>query len=118
MNPAQVNYRGEFPYNGAPVGLYRATSTDVGSFPANAWGLYDMHGNVYEWCADWYDTYSGNLTSMTVDPTGGAGPGARVIRGGSWDNEAGFVRSAFRLFGGPTFSNLHIGFRLARPVTP
>lgn len=116
INPAQVNYHGSFPYNGAPGGLYRATTTDAGIFPANAWGLYDMHGNVWEWCADWYEAYSGNLTSVTVDPTGAAGPGVRVFRGGSWFFGARLVRSADR-DGGPSNGNF-LGFRLARPVTP
>ncbi|MDA1194730.1 MAG: formylglycine-generating enzyme family protein [Planctomycetota bacterium] len=118
INPAQVNYNGNGPYNGAPAGLWRATTTDVGSFPANAWGLHDMHGNVWEWCADWYGAYSGDLVSVTTDPTGAAGPGGRVLRGGSWLLDAGFGRSAIRNFAGPTISDPLIGFRLARPVTP
>ena len=118
INPAQVNYRGDFPYNGAPVGLNRATTTDVGIFPANAWGLHDMHGNVYEWCADWYGTLSGNLTSATVDPTGDPGSGIRVIRGGSWPSDARYARSAARNGITPTDRYNLIGFRPARPVTP
>ena len=119
INPAQVNYSGTSPYNGAPVGLDRATTTEVGIFPANAWGVYDMHGNVWEWCADWYAAYSGDLASVTDDPTGpGSSIGDRVVRGGSWLLNASSARSANRNVLNPTMGVNSVGFRLARPVTP
>ena len=118
INPAQVNYYGAGPYDGAPAGLNRGATTDVGIFPANAWGLYDVHGNVWEWCADWYDAYSGDLTSVTTDPTGPASGTYRVIRGGSWYLNAQNARSAARNSIPPGFRYGYVGFRLARPVTP
>jgi formylglycine-generating enzyme required for sulfatase activity len=109
----QANYNGDKPYNNNAKGIYREKTTEVGSFTPNAWGLYDMHGNVWEWCWDWYGEYS--KTAQT-DPSG-ASPGAyRVIRGGSYNFDAQFLRSAFRLITPPTeyYHDDH-GFRLVRP---
>ncbi|MFO0011431.1 MAG: formylglycine-generating enzyme family protein [Planctomycetota bacterium] len=76
----------------------------------NAWGLYDMHGNVWEWCSDWYDEYPKGTVS---DPTGPKEGSSRVNRGGSWFYEAANCRSAFRLRGNPSFRSDYNGFRLA-----
>jgi formylglycine-generating enzyme required for sulfatase activity len=84
----------------------------AGSYQANAWGLYDMHGNVWEWCADWYGTYPGTVT----DPLGSASGSNRVIRGGSWIYSAGYCRSARRNSSIPTNRYPYIGFRLALPA--
>jgi len=84
---------------------------EVGSYPANAWGLKDMHGNVWEWCLDWYGNYpSGAVT----DPTGAERGWLRVIRGGSWYFIARDCRSAFRNSGDPADRFFHdIGLRLS-----
>jgi formylglycine-generating enzyme required for sulfatase activity len=74
----------------------------VGSYKANAWGFYDMHGNVYEWGADWYGAYP---TGAVRDPVGPADGSIRVGRGGSWDLSADFARSANRLRGEPAISD-------------
>jgi formylglycine-generating enzyme required for sulfatase activity len=77
---------------------------------ANAWGLYDMIGNVWEWCGDWYGDY---LTGSDTDPTGPGSGSNRVGRGGSWFNDARLARSAHRSRGGPGIRNDNLGFRPA-----
>jgi len=77
----------------------------------NAWGLYDMHGNVWEWCQDWYGSYP---SISVLDPQGPDSGSRRVIRGGSWDFYARYCRSADRDFNWPDDSSSFIGFRLAR----
>ena len=87
-----------------------AKTEEVGSYPANAWGLKDMHGNVWEWCADWYGDYpSGAVT----DPTGAERGLLRVFRGGSWYVNAQYCRSAFRRNFIPASRFYNIGLRLS-----
>ena len=84
----------------------------MGSYQANELGLYDMTGNVWEWCWDWYDSYG----SLPVDnPTGLVSGGNRVLRGGSWNNRASFARVANRTNNDPGNRNNNVGFRLVRP---
>jgi formylglycine-generating enzyme required for sulfatase activity len=82
----------------------------VGSYPSNAWGLNDMHGNVWEWCSDWYDAYP---SSAQTNPTGPSSGSLRVYRGGSLSTSAQYCRSAFRNYNVPSISYYFIGFRLA-----
>jgi formylglycine-generating enzyme required for sulfatase activity len=82
----------------------------VGSKRPNAWGLYDMHGNVWEWCQDWYGDYP---SGSTADPTGAASGSRRVDRGGSWSRAAGDCRSAYRGRSSPSFRLYDFGFRVA-----
>jgi formylglycine-generating enzyme required for sulfatase activity len=92
----------------------RKKTTDVGSFPPNAFGLYDMHGNVWEWCADpWHKNYEGAPADGSVWKEGGK-EGPFVLRGGSWGNGAGRARSANRSGGSRADRDRNHGFRLAR----
>ena len=82
----------------------------VGEKKANAWGLYDMHGNVWEWCSDWYADYPKGAVSDPVGPREGS---FRVIRGGCWGIGAASCRSAFRRRGNPSDRDYYFGFRVA-----
>jgi formylglycine-generating enzyme required for sulfatase activity len=94
---ALANYNGNYTYASAPKGICREQTIDVGSFPPNAFGLSDMHGNVWEWCADpWHSHYQGAPSDGRVWEEGGKAS-HRLLRGGSWDNLPMFCRSAYRL---------------------
>lgn len=99
-------------YGKGPTGYYRQQTTEVGVFPANAFGLYDMHGNVWEWCLDhWHETYEGGPR----DGSAWLSPGAdkRILRGGSWFYFPDLCRSAFRNRRSPDTRFNRIGFRVA-----
>jgi len=117
LSSNQANFKGK-PYNGAEHGPSLNRAARVGSYPANPWGLHDMHGNTYEWCRDWYharlpggtdpDLYS-EEASATKSEFGGV---SRVRRGGCWADEGWPCRSAFRLRFEPERRYDHIGFRV------
>jgi formylglycine-generating enzyme len=106
----QVNYNGNYPYVGGKKGAFRERTVPVGSLPPNAWGLYEMHGNLWEWCADWYRDYS---SDAQINPTGPDTGANRVLRGGSWINGGRNVRSAHRRRIVPGKRDHGFGFRLA-----
>jgi sulfatase modifying factor 1 len=118
LNSTMANFNGGYPYGGGRRGVYRETTVAVGSFRPNAWGLYDMHGNVWEWCEDWYGMYP---SRSVTDPFGPASSSEvyRIRRGGGWYDSASECRSAYRFMDppGPYGShNLDIGLRLARTI--
>ncbi len=116
ITPQQANYNGTTSYGGGPTGQYHKRTMPVGSYPANAFGLYDMHGNVREWCADaWHDTYDGAPSDGSVWEGDAS---RRVLRGGSWFYIPLFLRSAYRLWNQPASRGGGIGFRVARTLLP
>ena len=98
------------------AGWYRGNSLErlhpVGLKEPNAFGFYDMTGNVFEWCNDWFGIYAG--PDSVKDPTGPKIGSNRVLRGGSWYNNSYSCRSAFRLFGNPDNRRPYVGFRIVR----
>jgi formylglycine-generating enzyme required for sulfatase activity len=116
-----ANYNGEV-YENGEKGDFRRQITDVASFPANAWGLHDMHGNVWEWCADhWHDNYEDAPSDGRVWVGGEAEQNVgknkvnrhwRLLRGGSWNNRPADCRSAYRDFHLPVPRDFAIGFRV------
>lgn len=114
ITPEQVNYDGNYPYADAEKGTYRRETVPVKELPCNDWGLYQMHGNVLEWCQDWHGDYD---TNVVEDPTGPATGDDRVLRGGGWANLGWVVRSASRYRNSPGFRRDYYGLRLARGQT-
>lgn len=114
ITPDIVNYDGRFPYAGAAKGINRDKTTAVGSLGvANGFGLYDMHGNVNEWCQDvWHDSYEGAPTDGSAWESGGEQVG-RVLRGGTWNSYGAWLsRSAARIVVTPGLRHGSLGFRV------
>lgn len=110
-----ANYNGNYTYHKAGVGRYRRKTTEVRHFPPNPWGLYGMHGNVWEWCYDWYGAYQTRTGWQALpDPRGPRTGPYRVLRGGSWCSAAADCRSACRDPAFPDFGVGDFGFRLVR----
>lgn len=113
ITPDLVNYNGNYPYALAPKGTYRNKTTAVGSFLPNTFGLYDLHGNVLEWCQDvWHENYHGAPTDGSAWESGGNSK-YRVLRGGSCYFNAKNCRAALRKGISPGIRSLNFGFRVA-----
>ena len=108
LTTSQANYNGDYPYNNNPKGENREKILEIGKFPANAFGLFDMHGNVWEWCSDWYGDYSKVAQTNPKGPVTGE---YHVYRGGSFNAEAQRCRSANRGYS-PDYNYNNVGFRL------
>jgi formylglycine-generating enzyme required for sulfatase activity len=128
ITPELANYDGTVTYGDGPKGVRRNQTTPVGMFPANPWGLQDMHGNVWEWCLDqWHGSHEGAPSdgSAWVNTTGESPMAnrkegrdtsveeqSRLLRGGSWFGSPGYCRSACRGLGRPGFADFYVGFRV------
>ena len=120
ISPELANYDGNYAYADGPKGIYRKQTTPVGLFPANAWGLQDMHGNVWEWCLDeWHESYKGAPSDgrAWVDAAEGEkskeSVKTRLLRGGSWGDDPRYCRSACRSHGRPGDAGADVvGFRV------
>jgi len=119
ISPELANYDGNYAYADGPKGIYCEQTTPVGMFPANAWGLHDMHGNVWEWCLDeWHEGYEGAPTDgrAWVDGTEGdkskETKKTRLLRGGSWGSLPRYCRSAYRGRTRPGSADGYVGFRV------
>jgi uncharacterized protein (TIGR02996 family) len=108
----QANFDGELPYGGAEQGPVLNRTSQVGGYEANPFGLYDVHGNVFEWCSDWHGT-DYYLNSPEADPKGPRKDTHRVARGGSWSQAGRRCRSADRSCWPPRDSDEVLGFRVA-----
>jgi formylglycine-generating enzyme required for sulfatase activity len=113
-----ANYNGDYTYDQGPKGIYREETTEVGSFPPNAFGLYDMHGNVWEWCQDhWHENYSEDPPRdgsawLFSEERKSEDEHNRVVRGGSWYHLPRDCRSACRHLNGPDVRTDSYGFRV------
>ncbi len=110
LSDGEANCDGTGGYGAAREGVFRETTTPIGSFPANAWGLHDMHGNVWEWCEDWHGEYR---KGSATDPKGPDTGRYRVLRGGSWRSAPSACRSGNRSWSASGHRGNHVGFRLA-----
>ena len=126
LDATEANFYGHYPYEieenyfnnsvlEARPGQYRAATVTVGSFTPNAWGLYDCHGNVNEWCWDYYGPYD---ETRSTDPTGPENGTRHVYRGGGWNDFAKNMRSAYRAAGQADLASFNLGVRLVRNAAP
>jgi len=113
LGSKQANFHGGYPYGDMVKGEYKERTVPVYSYSPNSWGLWQMHGNVWEWCQDRWSKYPEELV---IDPKGErehVRPGRRLLRGGSWVDHGRLLRSASRYVLSPDYHLAYLGFRLA-----
>jgi formylglycine-generating enzyme required for sulfatase activity len=117
ISTQQANYNGNYTYGTEAKGVSRGQTVPVDSFQPNPWGLYQVHGNVWEWTEDcWHDNYSGAPSDGSAWTSGGCSD--RVLRGGGWCFYPWLLRAAFRLWNSTDSRDNVVGFRLGRTLTP
>jgi formylglycine-generating enzyme required for sulfatase activity len=116
LSSREANFDGNYPYGGADKGPYLAATCKVGSYQPNALGLYDLHGNVWEWCHDWDGDYLDRARNPypPTNPSGATKGSLRVFKGGSWQSFAKYCRAAFHGSLEPSYRGPDLGFRVAR----
>jgi formylglycine-generating enzyme required for sulfatase activity len=112
LNGDLANCDGRIPYGTETKGAYKGETCAVGSYPANPWGLYDMHGNVMQWCQDWFGSYKDLETKKDPVQMKPQSKDIKVLRGGCWATDAIDSRSAGRCWTDPRSRTLVIGFRV------
>ncbi len=117
ISTSQANYDGNYTFRGGAKGEYRKKTVPVDSFEPNPFGLYNVHGNVWEWCEDvWHDNYQGAPTDGSAWLQGGDAS-RRVVRGGSWNNNPQNLRAANRNRNTTDNRNNNLGFRVGRTLS-
>lgn len=112
LSSNEANFNGNYPYGESDKAIYLQRTAEVGSYKPNSWGLYDMHGNVWEFCED---IYNPNYTNLSIDGSSNLSLGdlnSRVIRGGSWYYVGSYLRSADRVKSLPSYKISNVGFRI------
>ncbi|SEA76955.1 Formylglycine-generating enzyme, required for sulfatase activity, contains SUMF1/FGE domain [Thiothrix caldifontis] len=109
INSERANFNGTTPYNNGRESEFRQQTVEVGTLHPNDWGLYEMHGNVQEWCQNWFSNYP--VQPSLIDPIGPETGEHRVLRGGSWFSNGSGCRAAYRDYGSPTYRSGGYGFR-------
>ena len=109
LSSTQANFNGTLPFDGAPAGPYLHETTPVGRYPANGWGLHDMHGNVWEWCRDGFTAIPGGGSDSPEGPSSSR----RTYRGGCWHNAGALCLSTARAWGEVDSRGSGLGFRVA-----
>lgn len=111
LSTEEANFNGNNPFPDCSEGNFVGQTLEVGSFPSNDWGLYDMHGNVWEWVSNWYGPYP---DSAATDPRGPESGDTKVLRGGAWNSSANHCRCSFRISAEADMKSAFTGFRLVQ----